>query len=341
MKIRLVLGGLVLWMAALVAGMSPAGAAGPEPTVGVEVLSPAVNSGILPGDSLEVTARITDPQDLVRRVFVRLGTATGSAINADQDARKDGGVYRLVVRIPLSVRPGKYLVQVQAMGDERPLQWATVPVEVKSVQFSLRVLSPAPQAALSRNESFDVVAQVDDPRKKTRRVFVEFEDVSRRLILNANRDADRKGNIWSMRIHVPPTVSPGIYSVNVRVHGEGLELLASARVPVTVAMAPVGIREFRLDREKDVRPGETVRVTAQIDDTRKVIRQVVVVCLGPDGKRLAGMPAEQRQGTWVRDLTVDMDAISGVYVVELQAVGQQGEIVASRRLSFTVSASLP
>lgn len=329
---------LALW-AMLFGRAMAAPSAGPEPSVSIEIVAPAANHALMPGESVEVTARVTDSQDLVRRVFVRLATATGTTINADQDARKDGGVYRLVVRVPLSARPGRYLVQVQAVGAEHPLKWATVPLEVRGVRFGVKVLAPAPETSLSRNETFDVVAQVDDPQRKARRVFVEFEDVQRRLVLNANRDATRKGDIWSLRLQVPPTVAPGRYGVNVRVHGEGFELLGATRVPLLVATAPVGARDFQLDRESGVRPGETVRASGRVEDARGVVRRVLLVCTGPDGKRLPPITIEPVSGAWTRDIPIDMDAPGGLYLVEMQVVGQQGEVLASRRTRFTVISS--
>jgi len=47
--------------------------------------------------------------------------------------------------------------------------------------------------------------------------------------------------------------------------------------------------------------------------------------------------AERKQGIWAREVALDPDMPAGTYVVALQAMGQGGEVVASRQITLTVS----
>jgi hypothetical protein len=337
----------VLSILALIALTAPAWSAKPDPSVGMEVQSPADRTKFLPGERIEVTVQITDPLQLVRHVFVRLAAPNNHLINGDQDASPPHGgrptpgqteVWTKTVDLPSSAVSGRYLLQVEALGDgNTPLQWKTLTLDVAAAKFGLRILTPVEGTVLSRNDNFEVTAQLDDPRRKARRVFVLLEDVQKKLILNGDREADRKGNIWIRTIHVPATAVPGPYRVSVVVYGEGRELLSSMSRAVTVSVAPVRLGDIVLDPPAGIHPGLSFQASAQLMDPRAIVRQVRVTVEGPNGKNLMTAVQAQKSGeVWRVPINLDEDAPIGNYTVQFQAVAQNEEVVATRRVTFPV-----
>jgi len=285
-----------------------------------------------------VSARVGDPEALVRRVFIRFATAKGRDLNANQEATRRGDLWTLDVVVPGSLPTGKYLLDIQAMGDEgRAVQWATREVEIKPATFALKLVSPGAGATYHRNEVFDVVAQVDDPRKKTRRVFVYFVDLKAKRVLNGDQEALRRGNLWTQRIKVPATAIPGPYELQVQVLGEGREELAVEKRPITVTQAPVTLGEIGLAPAQRIKAGDTVQATCRLDDPRNIVRAVAVTCVGPGGKAIASeVPAERGPGGYTANILIEEDEPEGTYSVEFRAVAQAGEVVATSQMTFPV-----
>lgn len=310
----------------------------PDPAVTLELSSPAEKAAFYPGDVISFSARIGDPEQLVRRVFVRLTAPRGAVLNAAQEATVRAGAWTLQIALPLSVAPGVYTLSVDVQGDGNvPLHWAKRDVEVRAAKFGLRIVSPAAGAAFHRNEPFDVVIQVDDPRRKARRVFVYFQEPRARTVLNGDREALRRGNLWTQRVRVPATAVPGRYAVLVDVLGEGLEKLGSQREEVLINMAPVTLSAVTLEPPAKIYPGDVVKCSVRVDDPRRVVREVMVSCTGPDGKEILRNAATRAGGgTFGKDLRVDDDQAPGTYHVQFAAIAQGGEVVASAQAAFTV-----
>ena len=343
MRIARVLSVLLL----AVATLSSAWAARPDPSVGLEVQTPVDKSQCQPGEHLDVQVQITDPLQLVRHVFVRVAAPNNRILNGDQDAvpptrgRSTPGqpeVWRKTFDVPLSAVAGRYIIKVEALGDgNTPLQWSTVSFDVTTAAFGLRFVSPAEGVVVSRNDTIDATVQLDDPRRKARRVFITLEDPRTKQPLNGDREADRKGALWMRSIHVPATVSPGLYRLNVVVYGEGREVLATQIRPVNVSVAPVRLGDISIEPSSGIGPGQTVTVRAVLTDPRAIVRYVWVTIDGPNGKSLARNATARKKGdTWSYELDLEDDVPSGTYTVEFQAVAQATEVVASRRLAFMV-----
>lgn len=323
----------------LLAAAVPALAEKPDPSVKLELLSPEAKSAYLPNGSVRVEVRVEDPFVLVRRVFVRLGNDRGQELIAHQEAQKRGDRWVQDVVVPGSLAPGTYLVNVVAVGDGGVrLRWDTRPITVDAAKFALKVISPGPSANFHRNEAFDVVAQVDDPRKKARRVFVYFEEPATKRVLNGDRDAQKRGSMWTSRLHVPATATPGHYQITVEVLGEGLERLAVQQVPVSIDMAPVVLRAIDVQPTSPIHPGDAVSFKAAVDDPRAVVRRVTVTVFGPDGVVLRDRVAATRSAAgWTLTHTLDEDAPQGTYRVEYQALGQGDQVLSTTQAVFPVN----
>jgi len=309
----------------------------PDPNVTLEVVSPTEKTSFLPNSTVHVEARVDDPFELVRRVFVRFATERGQALNTVGEAAKRGDRWMLDLEVPGSTPAGTYLVNVEVLGDGgTPLQWKTLPIAVEAAKFGLKVVSPTPDAAFHRNESFDIVAQVDDPRKKARRVFVYFEDARRKMILNGDREAQRRGNLWSQRVHIPATAIPGPYVVTVEVRGEGAERLALQEVTVSIEQAPVTVGGIDVQPAGKIYAGDTVRFTAPINDPRQVVRRVEVTVVGPGGAVLSKTDARRSSTGWTSDCLIPEDNPSGTYRVEYRVLAQGDEVVRTTQNVFPV-----
>lgn len=343
MRIAPVLVALALALALSLA----ASAARPDPSVGLEILSPTDKIQCQPGERMEIQVQITDPLQLVRHVFVRVAAPNNRILNGDQDAAAPAGgrpapgqpeVWRKTFDVPLSAATGHYVIKVDAMGDgNMPLQWATVSFDVSAAAFGLRFVSPAEDVVVSRNDTIDATIQLDDPRRKARRVFITLEDPRTKQPLNGDREADRKGAMWIRSIRVPATVAPGVYRLNVVVYGEGREVLATQMRPLTVSVAPVRLSDVTIEPSSGIGPGQTVTLRATLTDPRAIVRYVWVTVDGPNGKSLVRNASAKKSGeVWTYELNLDDDVPAGTYTVEFQAVAQAVEVVASRRLAFPV-----
>ncbi|NDD26890.1 MAG: hypothetical protein EB084_01290 [Proteobacteria bacterium] len=333
---------LLCLLTLLLAIAAPASAAPADPSVGLEVLSPADKARIMPGERIDVRIKVSDPLQLVRHVFVRVAAPGNHILNAEQDASAprggQGDTWSKTIDLPVSAASGRYVLRVEAMGDgNTPLQWSTLSFEVGSAAFGLRLISPADGTVVSRNDTINATIQLEDPRRKARRVFITLEDPKTKQILNGDREADRKGNLWIRSIHVPATAAPGVYRIVVIVYGEGREVLATQTRPVNVSMAPVRLSDVVLDPSGGIRPGSIVKLQATLADPRGIVRRVAVTVLPPTGRALARSQSAKRSGdTFSYEISLDDDAPGGTYTVEVEALGQGDEVVASRRLSFPV-----
>lgn len=326
---------------------SPAWPAKPDPSVGLSIEHPVDKSHFLPGDHVEVAVDVTDPLQLVRHVYVRLAAPNNHIMNGDQEASPPSGgraspgqpeTWKMDLPIPLSAVAGRYVVQVQLTGDGNTLlQWKTLSFDVGTATFGLSILSPPLGCVLSRNENFDVATQLADPRHKARRVFVLLEDVQKKLVLNGDREADRKGDTWTIRLHVPATAVPGAYRIVVQVTGEGREVLSTQTRPVTIAEAPIRLGDIMLAPSSGIKAGQNFQVVAALTDPQDIVRHVLVTVTGPNGTAVVqNMPAQRHRDSYELEVHLDDDAPVGNYSVEMQAVAQAGEVLASRRMAFPV-----
>jgi methionine-rich copper-binding protein CopC len=310
-----------------------------DPGVTLELTAPAAGSKFFPGDRIDVAAKVGDQFALVRRVFIRMvDTKTKKVLNADREAMLQAGEWRMSLNVPASLPSGRYALEAEVIGDgDNSLQWTSEAIEITPARFALNIVSPAPNAAFHRNENFDVVAQIDDPKHKARRVFIQFEDPRKNVVMNGNREAEHRGNLWSQHLWVPATASPGSYRITVDVYGEGMQLLGTQKQNLMVGMAPVSMSSIQLEPAAKIRVGDEVKVSTSIDDPRSVVRSVVVSCTTPEGKKLLNLTTAQHEGgRFTQKILIDDDQTKGTYTVEFRAIGMGGEIIATRSLPFEV-----
>ncbi len=330
----------------------PAWSLKPDPSVGLEVQKPTGNLSYMPGDHFDVAVQITDPLAIVRRVFVRLIAPNNHILNGDEDAsppeagRPTPGQPELWTRrlsVPLAAVPGRYLLQVEVLGEgDAVLQWKTLTLSVTKASFSLRLLTPASGAVFSRNDDFDATARTSDPKHQARRVFFVLEEARTKRILNGDREAFRKGSLWSLHLHIPATATPGLYKLGVIAYGEGWQKLGSAVRPITVSLAPVSLTGLELRPPSGIVTGGMFRIGAVLADPNNVVQSVVVSVLGPDGRAVLRNVPATRQGTTYRlDVHLHSDVQTGNYTVEMEARGQGGVVLLTRRLAFPVGQGQP
>lgn len=326
---------------------APAWAARPDPSVGLEIKAPTDKAHCLPGERIEIEVQLTDPLQLVRNVFVRIAAPNNRILNGDQTASLPSGgrapagqpeTWRKTFEVPVSAVAGRYVIQVEALGDgNTPLQWSTVAFEVSTAAFGARIVSPVENVVVSRNDHLDATLQLDDPRRKARRVFVTLEDPRTKQVLNGDREAVRRGALWIRDIHVPATLTPGVYRLVFLVYGEGREVLTTQSRVVTVSVAPVRLGDMAILPSGGIRPGQTVTLQAPLSDPRGIVRHVWVTIEGPNGRPIVRNSVARKSGdAFTYELNLDDDAALGTYTVEMQAIAQAGEVVASRRLTFPV-----